>query len=157
MTNKKTEHTTEDGTTFKVGDTIVEVDRVGNPFVETLGTVEGFTKTLMKVTQTKGETISYRLNVNSNSMNIKDLRVLTDKHRDALRVGRNARMIYGTAYYVVSRLLSEAYTSMFNHPEDSYIKAPDPAEAYILLKEAQSKLNETITRIEVEVGEVLDY
>lgn len=36
MTIKKTEHTTEDGTTFKVGDTIVEVDRVGNPFCRNL-------------------------------------------------------------------------------------------------------------------------
>ena len=50
MTIKKTEHITEDGTTFKVGNTIVEVDRVGNPHLGTIGTVEGFTKTLMKVT-----------------------------------------------------------------------------------------------------------
>ena len=156
MTIKKIEHTTEDGTTFKVGDTIVEVDRVGNPFVETLGTVEGFTKTLMKVTQTKGETISYRLNVTSKSINIQVLRVFTDKHRDALRVGRNARMTYGTAYYVIKRLLSDAYTPMYNNSGIGRTKAPDPEKTLKLLKQAQDMLNETITRIEVESGEVLD-
>ena len=110
----------------------------------------------MKVTQTNGEERSYRLNVNYDATNIRDLRVFTDKHRDILRAGRYERMIYGTAHDEIRRLLSKAYTSMFNHPEDNYIKAPDPVEAYKLLKEAQSKLNETITRIEVEVGEVLD-
>ena len=80
MTNKKTEHTTKDGITFKVGDTIVKVDRVGNPFIETLGTVEGFTKTLMKVTQSNGEKRSYRLNVSYDATSVQDLRVFTDKH-----------------------------------------------------------------------------
>lgn len=151
MTDKKTEHTTEDGVTFKVGDTVVQVDHVGNPYVETVAVVNGFTKTLMKVTQTNGDNISYRLNVTSKSMNIKDIRVLTDNYRDILRVGLEESMIYETFYLVISRLLSKAYTSMFNHPEDDYIKAPDPVEAYKLLKEAQSKLNEAIARIEEEV------
>lgn len=156
MTDKKTEHTTPDGTTFKVGDTIVEVDRVGNPFVETLGTVDGFTKTLMKVTQAKGETISYRLNVTSKSMNIKDLRVFTDKHRDILRAGRNERMIYRTAHDEINRILHEAYISMHNNSGVRRTTAPDPEKTLKLLKQAQAKLNETITRIEVESGEVLD-
>ena len=156
MTNKKTEHTTEDGITFKVGDTVVQVDHVGNPYVETVAVVDGFTKTLMRVTQTKGGTISYRLNVTSKSMNIKDIRVLTDKHRDALRVGRNARMTYGTAYYVIKRLLSDAYTPMYNNSGIGRTKAPDPEKTLKLLKQAQDMLNETITRIEVESGEVLD-
>ena len=156
MTIKKIEHTTEDGTTFKVGDTIVEVDRVGNPFVETLGTVEGFTKTLMKVTQTNGEGTSYRLNVDSDSLNVQVLRVFTDKHREALRLGRNTRMIYGVDYYVIKRLLSDAYTTMYNKSGVRQTKAPDPDETLKLLKAAQTKLNDTITRIEEEVGEVLD-
>ena len=151
MTVKKTEHTTEDGTTFKVGDTVVQVDHVGNPYVETVAVVDGFTKTLMKVTQSNGDNISYRLNVTSKSMNIKDIRVLTDSYRDILRIGLDESVIYGNAYYVVTRLLSKAYTSMFNHPEGNYIKAPDPVEAYNLLKEAQSKLDEAIARIEEEV------
>lgn len=151
MTNKKTEHTTEDGTTFKVGDTVVQVDHVGNPYVETVAVIDGFTKTLMKVTQSNGDNISYRLDVTSKSMNIKDIRVLTDSYRDILRVALEESMIYETFYLAVSRLLSKAYTSMFNHPEGNYIKAPDPVEAYKLLKEAQAKLNETIARIEEEV------
>ena len=151
MTDKKTEHTTEDGTTFKVGDTVVQVDHVGNPYVETVAVVDGFTKTLMKVTQSNGDNISYRLNVTSKSMNIKNIRVLTDDYRDILRVGLEESRIYETSYLVVRRLLSKAYTSMFNHPEDDYIKAPDPVEAYKLLKEAQSKLNDAIERIEEEV------
>ena len=151
MTNKKTEHTTEDGITFKVGDTVVQVDYVGNPYVETVAVVDGFTKTLMKVTQSNGDNISYRLDVTSKSMSIKDIRVLTDSYRDILRVGLEESMIYETFYLAVSRLLTKAYTSMFNHPEDNYIKAPDPVEAYKLLKEAQAKLNETIARIEEEV------
>ena len=157
MTNKKTEHTTEDGTTFKVGDTIVEVDRVGNPFSETLGTVEGFTKTLMKVTQTNGEKRSYRLNVNYDATNIQDLRVYTDKHRDILRAGRKERMVYRTAHDEINRLLYGAYISMHNNSGVGRTTAPDPQKAYNLLKEAQSKFDEAITRIEVEVGEVLDY
>ena len=157
MTNKKTEHTTPDGTTFKVGDTIVEVDRVGNPFVETLGTVDGFTKTLMKVTQNNGEKRSYKLNVSYDTTNIRDLRVFTDKHRDILRAGRNERIIYGVDYYVIKRLLSDAYTTMYNKSGVRQTKAPDPGETLKLLKAAQTKLNDTITRIEVEVGEVLDY
>lgn len=157
MTNKKTEHTTPDGTTFKVGDTIVVVDRVGNPFVETLGTVEGFTKTLMKVSQANGEKRSYRLNVDYDGTNIQDLRVFTDEHRDILRAGRNERMIYGTTYEEINLLLYKAYTYMFNNSGVRRTTAPNPQKAYNLLKEAQSKLDETITRIEVEVGEVLDY
>ena len=156
MTNKKTEHTTPDGTTFKVGDTVVRVDHMGNPYVETLATVDGFTKTLMKVTQSNGENISYRLNVNSDSMNIQVLRVFTDKHRDALRIGRNARMIYGVDYYVIKRHLSDAYTTMYNKSGVRRTKAPDPDETLKLLKAAQTKLNDTITRIEEEVGGVLD-
>lgn len=151
MTDKKTEHTTPDGTTFKVGDTVVQVDHVGNPYVETVAVVDGFTKTLMKVTQSNGDNISYRLNVTSKSMNIKNIRVLTDSYRDILRVGLEESMIYEPFYLVVRGLLTKAYTSMFNHPEDNYIKAPDPVGAYKLLKEAQSKLNETIARIEEEV------
>ena len=156
MTIKKTEHITEDGTTFKVGDTIVEVDRGGNPHLGTIGTVEGFTKTLMKVTQTNGEERSYRLNVNYDATNIRDLRVFTDKHRDILRAGRYERMIYGTAHDEINRILSGAYMYMFNNTGVRRTTAPDPQKTYKLLKEAQSKLNETITRIEVEVGEVLD-
>ena len=156
MTNKKTEHTTEDGTTFKVGDTIVEVDRVGNPFVETLGTVEGFTKTLMKVTKSNGEKRSYSLNVNYDVTNIRDIRVFTDKHRDTLRAGRNERSIYRTAHDEINRLLYGSYISMHNNSGVRHATAPDPQKAYNLLKEAQSKLDEAITRIEVEVGEVLD-
>ena len=105
----------------------------------------------MKVTQSNGDNISYRLNVTSKSMNIKNIRVLTDDYRDILRVGLEESRIYETSYLVVRRLLSKAYTSMFNHPEDDYIKAPDPVEAYKLLKEAQSKLNDAIERIEEEV------
>lgn len=157
MTNKKTEHTTPDGTTFKVGDTVVRVDRMGNPYVETLATVEGFTKTLMKVTQTNGEGISYRLNVNYDATNIRDLRVFTDKHRDILRAGRNERMMYGTTHDEINRLLYKAYVSMFNNSGVRRATAPDPEKALKLLKQAQAKLNDTITRIEVEVGEVLDY
>ena len=156
MTNKKTEHTTEDGTTFKVGDTIVEVDRVGNPHLGTIGTVEGFTKTLMKVTQTNGEKRSYRLNVNYDATNIQDLRIFTDKHRDILRAGRNERMIYGTAHDEIKRILSGAYMYMFNNTGVRRTKAPDSLKTYELLKQAQAKLDEAITRIEVEVGEVLD-
>ena len=156
MTNKKTEHTTPDGITFKVGDTVVRVDRVGNPYVETLATVEGFTKTLMKVTQTNGEERSYRLNVNYDATNIRDLRVFTDKHRDILRAGRYERMIYRTAHDEINRLLYGAYISMHNNSGVRRTTAPDPQKAYNLLKEAQSKLDEAITRIEVESGEVLD-
>lgn len=156
MTNKKTEHTTPDGITFEVGDTVVRVDRMGNPYVETLATVDGFTKTLMKVTQTNGEGISYRLNVDSDSLNVQVLRVFTDKHREALRLGRNARMIYGVDYYVIKRHLSDAYTTMYNKSGVRQTKAPDPDETLKLLKAAQTKLNDTITRIEEEVGEVLD-
>ena len=156
MTIKKIEHTTEDGTTFKVGDTIEEVDRVGNPFVETLGTVEGFTKTLMKVTQTKGGKRAYRLNVNYDNTNIQDLRVFADKHRDILKAGRKERMVYRTAHDEINRLLYGAYISMHNNSGVRRTTAPDPQKAYNLLKEAQSKLDEAITRIEVEVGEVLD-
>lgn len=151
MTIKKTEHTTPDGTTFKVGDTIVQVDHVGDPYIETVAVVDGFTKTLMKVTQTNGDNISYSLNVTSKSMNIKDIRVLTYSYRDILRVVLDERMIYETFYLAVRHLLLKAYTSMFNHPEDNYIKAPDPVEVYKLLKGAQSKLNEAIARIEEEV------
>lgn len=156
MTNKKTEHTTEDGTTFKVGDTIVEVDRVGNPFVETLGTVDGFTKTLMKVTRSNGDKRSYRLNVNYDATNIQDLRVYTDKYRDILRAGRKERMVYRTAHDEINRILTGAYMYMFNNTGVRRAKAPDPLKTYELLKQAQAKLNETIARIELEVGEVLD-
>ena len=156
MTNKKTEHTTEDGTTFKVGDTIVEVDRVGNPHLGTIGTVEGFTKTLMKVTKSNGEKRSYRLNVNYDATNIRDLRVYTDKHRDILRAGRNERMIHRTAHDEIKRILSGAYMYMFNNTGVRRTKAPDSLKTYELLEQAQAKLDEAITRIEVEVGEVLD-
>ena len=105
----------------------------------------------MKVTQSNGDTISYRLDVTSKSMNIKDIRVLTDSYRDILRVGLEESMIYETFYLVIRRLLSKAYTSMFNHPEGNYIKAPDPMEAYRLLKQAQAKLNEAIAQIEEAV------
>ena len=156
MTIKNIEHTTEDGISFNFVVSIVEVERVGKPFVETLGTVEGFTKTLMKVTQTNGEGTSYRLNVDSDSLNVQVLRVFTDKHREALRLGRNTRMIYGVDYYVIKRLLSDAYTTMYNKSGVRQTKAPDPDETLKLLKAAQTKLNDTITRIEEEVGEVLD-
>ena len=110
----------------------------------------------MNVTQTNGEKRSYRLNVNYDATNIRDLRVFTDKHRDILRAGRNERMIYRTAHEI-KRLLSDAYISMHNNSGVRRTTAPDPQKAYNLLKEAQSKLDEAITRIEVEVGEVLDY
>ena len=66
-------------------------------------------------------------------------------------------MFYRTAHDEVNRLLYEAYISMHNNSGVRRTTAPDPVEAYNLLKEAQSKLDEAITRIEVEVGEVLDY
>ena len=132
------------------------MDRVGNPFVDSLGTVEGFTKTLMKVTQSNGGKRSYSLNVNYDATNIRDLRVYTDKHRDILMAGRNERMIYRTAHNEVKRLLYGAYISMHNNSGVGRTTAPDPQKAYKALKQAQAKLNETIARIEVEVGEVLD-
>ena len=57
---------------------------------------------------------------------------------------------------MIKRLLSDAYTTMYNKSGVRQTKAPDPEETLKLLKAAQTKLNDTITRIEVEVGEVLD-
>ena len=157
MTNKRTEHTTEDGTTFKVGDNIVEVDRVGSPLIGTIGTVVGFTKYLMKVVELNGMASSYKLSTNYSATDIGDVRPLTDNYQYILKAGANERGHYGAIHKGTVRLLESANSLMYNRSSVGGTRAPDPVEAYKLLKQAQAKLNEAITRIEVESGEVLDY
>ena len=151
MTSKKTEHTTPDGITFKVGDTIVEVDRVGNPFVETLGTVEGFTKTLMKVVRTNRDRVSYSLKMVYGAPDVGDLRILSGNHRYLLKTGMSERGNYSIIHGETVRLLEKAHRLMHNQSSASGTKAPDPVEAYKLLKQAQSQLNKAIAGIEKEV------
>lgn len=151
MTNKKTEHTTPDGITLKVGDTIVEVDRVGNPLLESVGTVEGFTKTLMKVVRTNRDRVSYSLKMVYGAPDVGDLRILAGSHRYLLKTGMSERGNYSIIHGETVRLLEKAHRLMHNQSGVSRTTAPDPVEAYKLLKQAQSKLNKAIAGIEEEV------
>ena len=157
MTNKKTEHTTPDGITFKVGDNTVEVDRVGNPITGTIGTVAGFTKHQMKVVKLNGLIKSYKLSTDYNATDIGDVRPLTDNYQYILKASADERGHYGAIHKGTVRLLESANSLMYNRSVTYQTVAPDPVESYKLLKQAQSQLNKAITRIEVEVGEVLDY